>query len=231
MQLPHAETGKRTALLVNEHAADVRKCGGVLLLRHSAREFEPGRHDLLNPLTQAGRDLALSLGRVLPDELRLRGYASPAERCMETAELMLSGYAAATSREVGRTRPMEGLGVFYVLDQMKMYRAMQAAGGLRGFVASWVANELSQDTVLPAQQAVAGLLNGLAQRLATTLGPGQLDVCVSHDLTLQVVRSVIYELLPTEDSEVEFLDALLLVQQQGEVVIVAHDYPARSLSV
>ena len=66
----------------------------VLLMRHSAREFAPGKHDLLNPLTDEGTELARSLGMRLPDGMTLRGYASPAERCVETAQLILDGYAA-----------------------------------------------------------------------------------------------------------------------------------------
>ena len=61
----------------------------ALLMRHSAREFAPGRHDLENPLTDEGRELARQLGVGLPKNVLLRGYASPAERCLETAERML----------------------------------------------------------------------------------------------------------------------------------------------
>jgi len=45
----------------------------VALMRHSAREFEPGRHDLLNPLTEDGRRLAIRLGRRLAKSATLRG--------------------------------------------------------------------------------------------------------------------------------------------------------------
>ena len=41
----------------------------VVLMRHSAREFAPGRHDLANPLTEEGRELARRLGERLPDDL------------------------------------------------------------------------------------------------------------------------------------------------------------------
>ena len=41
------------------------------LMRHSAREFEPGRHDLLNPLTDAGRALRARV-RQRPAEGRAR---------------------------------------------------------------------------------------------------------------------------------------------------------------
>ena len=99
----------------------------VLLMRHSAREFNPDVHDLENPLTDEGRELSQRLGRQLPKAYTLRGYASPAGRCVETAQLCLDGHAAEGGSST-RVRPVEGLGVFYVLDQMKMYRVMRDMG-------------------------------------------------------------------------------------------------------
>ena len=94
----------------------------VLLMRHSAREYAPGKHDLLNPLTDEGRELAKNMGGKLPKHLKLRGYASPPERCIETSELVSNGHKSMGG-EISRTRALEALGVFYVLDQMKMYMA------------------------------------------------------------------------------------------------------------
>ena len=62
----------------------------VLLMRHSAREYASGKHDLLNPLTDEGRGLARDMGERLPKGLVVRGYTSPAERCVETAGLIMS---------------------------------------------------------------------------------------------------------------------------------------------
>ena len=67
---------------------------GVLLMRHSAREFNRDINDLLNPLTDHGRQLAVAMGGALTADIQLRGYASPPERCVETAELLLQGAAA-----------------------------------------------------------------------------------------------------------------------------------------
>ncbi|MFU8814903.1 MAG: histidine phosphatase family protein, partial [Pseudomonadales bacterium] len=109
----------------------------VVLMRHSAREFAPDVHDLDNPLTAEGRELALDLGASLPKHLLVRAYASPPERCMETAALLLDGHR----RDGGpatRHRPLEALSVFYALDQMKMWKGMHAAGGLVPYLGTWV---------------------------------------------------------------------------------------------
>ena len=62
-------------------------------MRHSAREYAPGKHDLLNPLTDEGRVLAKNMGEKLPKHLKLRGYASPpGEMHIETSELVSNGH-------------------------------------------------------------------------------------------------------------------------------------------
>ena len=62
---------------------------GVLLMRHSAREYRRDIHDLQNPLTELGRDLALRMGDMLGTDLKMRGFASTAQRCIDTADLIM----------------------------------------------------------------------------------------------------------------------------------------------
>ena len=64
---------------------------GVLLMRHSAREYRRDIHDLQNPLTELGRDLALRMGDMLGTDLKMRGFASTAQRCIDTADLIMHG--------------------------------------------------------------------------------------------------------------------------------------------
>lgn len=198
----------------------------VALVRHSAREFEPGRHDLENPLTAEGRQFAHRLGTRLPDGLVLRGYASPPQRCMETAELILAGYAAAGG-SVTRHRPVEALGVFYVLDQMKMWRSMTAAGGLAAFLEAWFHDEVPADAMMPAQLAARLVLRVMAEKLKgrETVQAGSarrsLDVCVSHDMTLLLVRD---RLLgePVTVADVGFLDSLVAFEAGGSLWLTSH---------
>jgi len=209
----------------------------VALMRHSAREFEPGRHDLENPLTAQGRELARRLGSRLPDGLTLRGYASPPQRCMETAELILAGYAAKGGA-VTRHRPLEALGVFYVLDQMKMWRTMDAAGGLIAFLEAWFRGEVPADAIMPPELAAKLVLRVMAEKLkapaakhegaqeskargAASSPKCQLDVCVSHDMTLLLVRD---RLLGEEvaAADVEFLDTLVAFEEGGSLWMTSH---------
>jgi broad specificity phosphatase PhoE len=185
----------------------------VVLMRHSAREFAPNRHDLANPLTEQGRVAARELGARLPKALTLRGYASPAERCMETAALILDGHAAGGGRAT-RHRPLEALGVFYALDQMRMWKGLSAAGGLPGYVGDWIRGAVPGDAMMPAAVAAELVLRVLAGKLRHPVADRQLDVCVSHDMTLYLLREVLLG-EPANGPPVGFLDALVLYETAG----------------
>jgi broad specificity phosphatase PhoE len=192
----------------------------VVLMRHSAREFAPDRHDLENPLTERGRELALALGARLPKALTLRAYASPPERCMETAALVLAAHAR-DGGAVTRHRPLEALGVFYALDQMKMWKAMDAAGGLVPFVESWIQGQAPADAMIPADVAARLLLRVLAEKLRAPVAERQLDLCVSHDMTLYLMREVLLG-EPASGPAVGFLDALILYREPDGLWMTSH---------
>ena len=202
----------------------------ILLMRHSAREYEPGRHDLLNPLTEEGRMLAKDLGRRLPKSMIIRGYTSPAERCVDTAEQIMAGHKE-NGGQVMRNRVVEALGVFYVLDQMKMFMAMQAAGGLVGFQRQWFSGEVSPDILMPADLS-ANLIAGLAkEKLKEKLSEHRLDLMVSHDFTLYLLK---HQLLG-QDSErypdVIYLDGIAIFERDGRTYIQSHHETAVELKI
>lgn len=202
----------------------------ILLMRHSAREYEPGRHDLLNPLTEEGRMLAKDLGRKLPKSVIIRGYTSPAERCVDTAEQIMAGHKE-NGGQVMRNRVVEALGVFYVLDQMKMFMAMQAAGGLVGFQRQWFSGEVSPDILMPADLS-ANVIAGLAkEKLKEKLSEHRLDLMVSHDFTLYLLK---HQLLG-QDSErypnVIYLDGIAIFERDGRTYIQSHHEAAVELKI
>ena len=192
----------------------------VALIRHSAREYAPELHDLENPLTGPGRLAAEHLGRRLPKFLTLRAYSSPPQRCMETAELILRGHHT-DGGAVTRNRPLEALGVFYVMDQMKMWKGMRASGGLAPYLETWFAGGVSTDTMMAPELAASTLLQVLAQKLDDPGAAAQLDVCVSHDMTVHLLRVQILR-EPLAQTAVDFLDALVLFEEDGALRLVSH---------
>ena len=214
-----ADYGRRTSELLHEvYARGVRHA--VALMRHSAREYAPGKHDLENPLTAEGRAFARQLGNSLPAQLTLRGYASPPERCMETAALILDGYAE-TGGTVTRHRPVEGLGVFYALDQMKMWKLMNDSGGALPFLQAWFRGDVPNDAMIPAELAAKLVLRVVTDKLKAPVASKQLDVCVSHDMTLYLLRDRLLG-QAADLADVEYLDALVAYEENDSLWLVSH---------
>ena len=212
--------GDSTLTLIN----DVLASGAehiVLLMRHSAREFAPDKHDLLNPLTDEGRNLARSLGEQLPKSLLVRGYSSPAERCVETADLIMAAHQEAGG-EATRNRVVEALGVFYVLDQMKMYMSMQEAGGLVDFLNKWFEGHIQHDILMPPDLAARLVGRLAAAKLTQRRDKPQLDLLVSHDFTVYTVKDRLLGQDTGRYPEVHFLDGIAFFERDGCTYIQSH---------
>ncbi len=215
---PGEHFGLATAELVREVYAQGAE-RAVLLMRHSARTFDRSIHDLQNPLTDHGRRLCLQLGEALPKDITLKGYASPPERCMETAQLVITAHEDGGG--VGlRTRPVEALGVFYALDQQKMWKGLQQVG-LPDYVGQWFADDVPRDAMMPADVAVQMILRVLCGKLFAEGDKRQLDLCVSHDMTVYTVRHGL-GLEPVTGPDVEFLDGLILFSNAGRLYMRSH---------
>ena len=219
--------GLETVKMIEDRfAKDVDR--GILLMRHSAREYRRDIHDLQNPLTEEGRDLALRMGDVLGADLNMRGFASTAQRCIDTADLIMLGTERDDMGERNKrrtTRVIEAFGVFYALDQVRMWKGLQAADGLDSFVAKWLKGEVAPDTMMPARVAVSQILSVMRGRLMT-ISPEKgrsksLDLCVSHDMTLYLVRQAI-GLETTFEQPVNYLDGLLMFESDGELRVSSH---------
>jgi hypothetical protein len=222
-----ATYGDATAALIEDTYAQGAQQVAVLL-RHSARTFHPDINDLDNQLTDEGRALASRLGGLLPKGLKLRGYASPAQRCMDTAELMLGSYAASGG-VVTRTRQVEAFGVFYALDQQRMWKGFASAGGMIPYVQKWFAGEIPSEALMPTQLAASLVCHVLAGRLDSPIGERTLDVCVTHDLTVHLVREALLGQV-ADLAPVEFLDALVMYRSDGNLMLASHHGPAAVVS-
>ena len=198
-------------------AAGVRRT--TALVRHSAREFNPDWRDLENPLTDEGRALAVEFGEALPRDVFLRAYSSPVERCMETAALSLDGHRSMGG-SASRHRELEGLGVFYILDQRKMFRTIRSAQeDGRDFLREWFDAALDPDTVIAPRQCASIMVRLVLEKLrqqATHDGP-TLDLCVTHDMNVHLIKEQVLGLRHEEHGQVEFLDGVVLFEREGRL--------------
>ena len=192
---------------------------GVLLMRHSAREYRRDVHDLENPLTAEGRSLAARFGASLPD-VNLRGYSSPVMRCRETGALAIEASAAAQRGGViSKVRDIEAFGVFYALDQIRMWKGLRKSDGLADYVGQWFAGKVPQSAMMRPQRAVGMVLEVMLDKLtapAIQAGKPQLDLCVTHDMTIFTMREGA-GLEPATGPDVRFMDGLLMYEQDDKV--------------
>ena len=192
---------------------------GVLLMRHSAREYRRDVHDLENPLTAEGRSLAARFGASLPD-VNLRGYSSPVMRCRETGALAIEASAAAQRGGViSKVRDIEAFGVFYALDQIRMWKGLRKSDGLADYVGQWFAGKVPQSAMMRPQRAVGMVLEVMLDKLtapAIQAGTPQLDLCVTHDMTIFTMREGA-GLEPVTGPDVRFMDGLLMYEQDDKV--------------
>ena len=212
--------GESTVKMVNNlYSRGVNRVS--LLMRHSAREYNPDIHDLLNPLTDEGRTLCKDFGSALRKDIFVRGYASPPDRCVETCQIVVENH----NSEFGQprsVRSLEGLGVFYAIDQVKMWKGMKAAGGLSEYLAEWIAGEVPEDAMLSPYYAATTILRLLKGKLdAASRYSKQLNICVSHDMSVLFVRDF-FGLEPLDSLPIEYLDGLALYIEEGRLKLESH---------
>ena len=76
-------------------------------------------------------------------------------------------HAAGRGGVVSRVRDVEAFGVFYALDQIRMWKGLRDAGGLANYVGSWFAGDVSQAAMMNPHRAVAMVLEVMLDKLAS----------------------------------------------------------------
>jgi len=200
-----------------------RACAGhgdtpLVVLRHSARgaiRSADVAEAMRTPLTEQGRSLARELGGLLPRARSLRLWWSPVSRCRDTAECIAAGL-----RSGGGTAALAGeqelLGATYVRAGSEIVREF-AARGPRGFVRAWFSGELGGGLIDEPREAGRRLLRGLLALRATAQPGGDIDVHVTHDLTLVLLLGLVRDV--TEEAFVwpGYLDGVALLPRGAKI--------------
>lgn len=166
----------------------------ILLTRHSIRESAPnnGFASYKLPLTQTGRDLALVWGQYLAEQTQRQlasCVSSPIPRCIDTATLMLEGYALANLHhsdgfKVAQHNLLVEPGSFVVDVNLAGPHFIQY-GALK-FINAFLNNQLP-GMKLP-MQGVQDILKLLFEHLPKQAG--ELSLAVSHDTILAAMFSL-----------------------------------------
>lgn len=202
----------------------------ALLMRHSAREYNRDIPELDNMLIDEGRDLARAMGRALPKGLTLRGYHSPVQRCVETTELILEGHLSEGGK-VTRSRRIEALGHFFILDWAKLGKAVQAAADFSDIYELWFSGRLDPDIMIPSALMAQITAHVAVEKLKRPVSKPQVDLLVSHDMNLYPLREHLLGQSIAEVGPVNYLDALAFYIKDGDLMIRSHHGGAKHITL
>ncbi|MCF7686991.1 MAG: histidine phosphatase family protein [Cephaloticoccus sp.] len=177
------------------------------VMRHAAR------HPIANPseptlaeLTPEGAKAAVEFGSRLTGFDRVRLFHSPVKRCGQTAAGIAQG-ATAAGLAVELVGAREEIGVDYILDLVESGRLSVRHGD--AFVRLWVEEKIPATVVRSPRAIAARQTDFVAARLREPTGGGRrLDLHVSHDWNIILLREMLLEVRYEEAGWLTFLDGV-----------------------
>jgi len=195
-----------------------------IIMRHSARHYD-WKHPETEPfmmLTEEGKEYAFNLGKALPPGLTLRLYSSHIGRCIETAYLIDKGYVFQNGKTV-HNKPADHLAPSYVKKPFELVKIMQE--NYPDFVRFWFNENISTDIIDPPQKAAQTIIQMLSSQL-DNLPDNHINIGVSHDWNLYLVKEQIMGLKHEEVGKVDYLEGVALYQNEGQTYIANHQCKA-----
>ena len=181
--------------------------GAAAMLRHAERfRILDPREPTLAEITPAGAATAEDFGRRVRGFDRVRIFHSAVKRCRQTAECIARGVAAnGLAAEVAG--PQAELGVGYISDQLEIARLSELHGEY--FVRLWFAGQLPPSLIRPAAVLAAEQLALLhARLLEPSPGERRLDLHVSHDWNVLVLREHLLQVRHEDTGWLTYLDGV-----------------------
>lgn len=172
-------------------------------------------------LTDAGKAAAVALGGRISGFAHLRLFHSPVMRCQQTAECIAEGASSSGMRiELCGARPR--LGFVCAKNEPAALTLYTEIGD--AFVTRWLSGQLPQGMMEDPSDTVSQNLAEIADALdqATPHGP-RLDLHVSHDWNIMVMRELLVGVRHEEVGWLGFLDGLGLWRTADARLQVTYD--------
>jgi phosphohistidine phosphatase SixA len=194
----------------------------AVMMRHAARfPITTAEEGWDARLTEAGHEAAVALGLEvgrLWDRLGVaaaRLWSSPIPRCQETASRFSEGLADAlvTVSDIGIIKSLAGPYLHDVNGVMDIALSI----GDQAFVRAWFDGQLDEGLLLPAAVAARGQVDVMLRSLENA--EEGVDVHVSHDWNILLVREHFVGLRHEDVGMPGFLDGLALWNEGGEVAV------------
>lgn len=199
---------------------------GAAFLRHAERfPIVDAADPTLAEITPNGAVAAEAFGARLEGFDCVRIFHSPVKRCRQTAECIARGLASA-GRVVEIAGPEDALGVDYILD-------LKEAGRLTvlhsdHFVRLWFTGQVPTTVIRDARQIAARKLGFLTERLQDPCAGGRrLDLHVSHDWNIIVLRELMLSVRHEEAGWLTYLDGVAFALLPDGLHAVYRDRVAR----
>jgi hypothetical protein len=179
----------------------------AVLLRHAERFplVEATDHTLVE-LTPDGAVAAEAFGGRIAGFDCVRIFHSPVKRCRQTAEGIARG-VSSTGCPVEIAGPEDALGVDYIIDPMEAGRLSVLHGN--HFVRLWFSGQVAPTVIRAAEHIAARKLAFLSRRLQEPSPQGRrLDLHVSHDWNIIVLRELVCGVRHEEAGWLDFLDGV-----------------------
>jgi hypothetical protein len=176
---------------------------GAIVIRHAQRHEICGAEGYWTcGLTDIGIEQARRFGQSLAGKFgSYRIFHSPVKRCEQTA--------LAVSEELGveRVHPEKALGVSYIRVSVEEGFAEADRHG-NNFIRSWFDGQVPSRVFMPLPEAKEMQVAYLRTKLAEA-PPGTLDIHVTHDWNINVLREGIFGLRHEDVGWPEFLSGLV----------------------
>ncbi|HYB79469.1 MAG TPA: histidine phosphatase family protein [Thermoplasmata archaeon] len=181
----------------------------AIVIRHAERLPIPHARDLnYVGLTDSGVIAAEEMGRQLARYAGIRILHSPVARCEQTA-LALSSGARTAGSTVFEIRSERRLGGSYLIDRDSALRKADTLG--TSFIREWFSGRLEPGLMLSLSESLRIHLDLMKERLGSTgLGP-RLEVLVTHDWNVSVLREGFLGVRNEDVGWPEYLDGVSFV--------------------
>lgn len=200
----------------------------AVVLRHSERhyDFENQWMERYLGLTDEGKELAYAFGKDLPTDPLLRLYSSAVARCVETAYQMEKG-SISIGGKTETNRLAKELLTLYATNSKKAL-AINIEKGDAQLFRDWFDHKIPIDIMADPEESGEILVSYLID-LLTEIQDAHIDVHVTHDWNLYLLKEL-YLGLPLEDvGGAAYLEGIVLYEDDGEFYMTNHQTEPKKL--
>ncbi len=187
----------------------------ALIVRHAERFQVPSISESLGiGLTEKGKRDAFEMGRAIEGFEQIRLFHSPAVRCRETAEAIAQGFSGRGGT-VGGTMETWDLCAPYFKDNRVLKEAERQG---YGFMRSWFIGQFEAEWIKPTPEAADMVLAPILQRMLEMTEADRLDIHVSHDWEIVLLREELLGVRYEEAGWIEYLEGIHFSRQEDGFV-------------